>query len=159
MAAFTLVAWRHLHYLQSWPLDGATCVSSKFDHQRAPFELVPNLTTRWRQLHWLQILPPDSPTCITCQFSHQLALLTLFVNFATRWHYLHWFEIWQPGWLDESHALPHCLGLPFWHYQLVLTWYLHQLESHQLSFKNVSEWVSEWQTSGHINRTPGTCVR
>ena len=29
----------------------------------------------------------------------------------------------------------HCLGLPHWHYQLVLTWYLHQPESHHLSLQ------------------------
>ena len=32
-----------------------------------------------------------------------------------------------------SHALPHRLELPYRHYQLVLSLYLHQLESHQLS--------------------------
>ena len=41
MAPLTLVAnlatrWRHLHYLQIWPPDGATCVSCKFGHQMAP---------------------------------------------------------------------------------------------------------------------------
>ena len=30
----------------------------------------------------------------------------------------------------QSLALPHCLGLPCWHYQF-LNWYLHQPESHQ----------------------------
>ena len=35
----------------------------------------------------------------------------------------------------ESLALPHCLGLPYWHYLLVLSWYLHQPESHQLSLQ------------------------
>ena len=25
-----------------------------------------------------------------------------------------------------SLALPHCLGMPYWHYQLVLSLYLHQ---------------------------------
>ena len=93
MAAFTLVAWHHLHYLHSWPQDGATCVSSKFDHQRAPFELVPNLTTRWRQLHWLQNLTPDSPNCITCQFS-------------SSWHHLHCLLILPPDGTT-------CIGLKF----------------------------------------------
>ena len=32
-----------------------------------------------------------------------------------------------------SHALPHCLGMPYLQYLLVLHWYLHQPESHQLS--------------------------
>ena len=26
----------------------------------------------------------------------------------------------------DSLALPHCLGMPYWLYQLVLSWYLHQ---------------------------------
>ena len=48
--------------------------------------------------------------------------------------------------------MPHCLGLPYWHYQLVLTWYLHQPESHQLSFNKVPHSI----TTGPIDRTPGT---
>ena len=131
----------------------------------APLALVLNLTTRELHLNWFQIWPPDGANCTGYKFYHQIAPLallanlapvTLFVNFATRWHFLHWFEIWQPGWLDESHALPHCLGLPFWHYQLVLTWYLHQSESHQLSFKNVSNVLTQLERTGPIDRTPGT---
>ena len=33
--------------------------------------------------------------------------------------------------LDNFFA--HCLELPYWHYQLVLSWYPRQPESHQLS--------------------------
>ena len=44
-----------------------------------------------------------------------------------------------------SLALLHCLELPYWHYQLLLSWYLHQPESHQLSFNKVSDGV----TDGH----------
>ena len=44
------------------------------------------------------------------------------------------------------------IGLPYWHYQLVLSWYLHQPESHQLSFTK----VSDRRTTGPIDRTPGT---
>ena len=40
-------------------------------------------------------------------------------------------------------ALPHCLGLSYWLYQLVLSWYLHQPESHQLSFTNLVHSVSD----------------
>ena len=29
--------------------------------------------------------------------------------------------------------------LPYWHHQLVLSWYHHQAESHQQSFNNVSQ--------------------
>ena len=41
-----------------------------------------------------------------------------------------------PRWL-------HCLGLPCWHYQFVLSWYLHQPESHQLSLQNVLDGLTE----------------
>ena len=34
-------------------------------------------------------------------------------------------------------ALPHCLGLPYGHHQLVLSCYPHQPESHQLSLQIV----------------------
>ena len=30
-------------------------------------------------------------------------------------------------------ALQHCLELPYWHYQLILGWYLHQLSLHNVS--------------------------
>ena len=48
--------------------------------------------------------------------------------------------------------LPHCLGLPYCHHQLVLSCYPHQPESHQLSL-NI---VPHLDTSGPIDRTPGT---
>ena len=63
-----------------------------------------------------KIWPPDGITCITNKFAHQL------------------------------HALPDCLGLPYWHYQLVLSWYLHQPESHQLSLQNLSDVCSDNRT-------------
>ena len=149
LVPYLTTRWHHLHWLQTWPPDGTTWISYKFGHQMSPLVLVPNLTTRWlftnlttrwhhlhqfqiwspdgatcinsKHLHFFQIWPPDSSTCISFKFCHQMALL--------------WLEIWPPGWLDESHALPHCLGLPYWHYQLVLAWYLHQAESHQLSLQ------------------------
>ena len=40
--------WHNLNCLQSWPPDGATCISCKFGHQMAPLALVANLATRWR---------------------------------------------------------------------------------------------------------------
>ena len=55
-----------------------------------------------------------------------------------------------------SLALPHCLGMPHWYYQLVLSSYLHHPESHQFSLHKVTQWVSEFQTTGPIDRTPGT---
>ena len=51
-------------------------------------------------------------------------------------------------------ALPNCLGLPYWHHQLVLSCYPHQPESHQLSLHN-SLVLSELERSGPIDRTPG----
>ena len=77
-------------------------------YQMAPLASVPNLATRWLHLHLFQIWSPDGATYICSKFGHQMAPL-------------------------ESLALPHCLGLPYWHYQLVLSWYLHQPESHQLN--------------------------
>ena len=94
----------------------------------APLALVPNLATRWRHLHELKNWPQDGATCISCKFSHQL----------------------------ESLALPHCVGMPYWHYQLVLSLYLHQLESHQLS---LHKWLSELETTRPIDRTRDTWVR
>ena len=70
-----------------------------------------------------------------------MAQLALIQNLVIRWHHLHCLQSWPP--------LPHCLGLPYWHYQFVLSWYLHQPESHQLSLKKVL------LTSGPKDRTPG----
>ena len=56
--------WRHLHYLQIWPPDGATCISCKFGHQMAQLGLVQNFVIRWRHLHCLQNWPPGCVTCI-----------------------------------------------------------------------------------------------
>ena len=39
----------------------------------------------------------------------------------------------------DTRCLPGALGLPYWHYQLVLSLYLHQPESHQLSF---NKWLN-----------------
>ena len=55
--------------------------------------------------------------------------------------------------LQKHHSLtcsllwPHCPGLRYWHYQLVLTWYLHQPESHKLSFNNVT-WIPDSSMGG-----------
>ena len=43
-------------------------------------------------------------------------------------------------------VLLHYLGLPYWHYQLVLSWYPHQPESHQLCWYNLSQSVRETRT-------------
>ena len=39
--------------------------------------------------------------------------------------------------------------------KLVLSWYLHQTESHQLSLHKVSQSVTDGRTSGPKDRTPG----
>ena len=62
--------WHHLHYLQIWPPDGATCITCKVDHQMAPLALFANLATICRHSYYLQILPPDGATCISCKFYH-----------------------------------------------------------------------------------------
>ena len=136
LSARTVQDWFQWHYLNC--------------HQMAPHALVQNLVTRWHHLHqfqiwspdgatcidskhlhfFFQIWPPNSSACISFKFCHQMALL--------------WLEIWPPGWLDESHALPHCLGLPNRHYQLVLAWYLHQPESHQLSLQQPLWLTHNW---------------
>ena len=90
-----------------------------------------------------------------CKFGQQVVPLAS-ANWATKWHNLHLFKMWSSGGATcivskvghqvTSLALPHCLELPYWHYQLVSGWYLHQL-----SFKKVSHWL----TSGPKDRTPG----
>ena len=54
-----------------------------------------------------------------------MALLAVVANFPTSLSHLH------------CHI---CIGLPNLHYQLVLSLYLHQLESHQLS---LHKWLSQ----------------
>ena len=158
-----------LALVKNRPTCNAISIGSNFGHHVAIFALVTNLATRWHHLHKLQIWPPDGATCISSKFGHHMAPLTLVANLATRWRYLHWLRIWPPdgttgidskvGHQVTSHALPHCLGLPFWHYQLVLSLYLHQLESHQLSLHKVSHSLSEFETTGSIDRTRDTWVR
>ena len=128
--------WTTCTLIPIWPPDGANCISCKFAHQMALLSLVPYLTTRWHHLHWLQTCPPDSTTWISYKFGHHMSPLVLVPNLTTRLL----LQIWPPdrttcitnkfAHQTKSHTLPDCLGLPYWHYQLVLTWYLHQPESH-----------------------------
>ena len=67
--------------------------------------------------------------CISCKIVHQIAPLA-------------------PGCVTCTATLP------YWHYQLVLSWYPHQPASHQLSFKNALL-LTDGQTSGPKDRTPG----
>ena len=107
--------WRHLpfanrklvHYVMPHPL------FAQFGHQMELFALIANLATM----------------SISCKLGPQVAQLALVQNLVISWHHLHCFQSWPPVIL----ALLHCLQLPFWHYQLVLSWYPHQPESHQLS--------------------------
>ena len=78
-----ITRWGNLHWLQNCPPDGATCISSKLDHQVESLASVAKLSTRWRHLH-------------ECKFGHQLVLLALVTNLATRWRHLHWLQIWPP---------------------------------------------------------------
>ena len=46
-------------------------------------------------------------------------------------------------WKSSLTCIPHCLGFPCWHYQLVLSWYLHQPEAHQLSLQKATQSVRD----------------
>ena len=76
------------------------------------------------------LAPPDGATSNGYKFSHQMALLALVPVLTTRWRYLHWLQV--------------CLWLPYWHHQLVLSCYLHQPESHQLSLNKVELVSDTW---------------
>ena len=134
----------------------------------APRALVSYLATRlalqfYPQNSTCKILRPYGASSIGYNFGHlhSRRIWSLVANLATK------FKIWSSGGATcigsnvvhrhqvGSHALPHCLELPYWHYQLVLSWYLHQPESHQLSLHKVSHSLSDGQTSGPKDRTPG----
>ena len=69
----------------------------------------------------------DSVTWI--EFCNNMAPLA---NLATRWRHLYLIVAYLvTKWHNLHHqdASPHCLELPYWHYQLVLGWYFHQ-QSH-----------------------------
>ena len=80
------------------------------------------------------MLSSGDAICIVCKVGHQVA----------------------------SFALPHCFGLSYWHYHLVLTWYLHQPESHQLSFTNISQRRTDTRThrsdQGHLGPIKRRCT-
>ena len=99
----------------------------------APFELLPNLVIRSGHLNYFQIWSPDCAICISSKFGHQMAPLAL-----------------------VTIALSYCLWLTYCFYQFVLSWYLHQPESHQLSFKKVSYSLTDTK---HIDRTRSTWIR
>ena len=59
----------------------------------------------------------------TCKSGHKMAPLAFVANLTKWWHKLDWFKIWscatsivsKVGHQVGSHALPHCLELPYWH--------------------------------------------
>ena len=77
----------------------------------------------------MYIWSPTGTTGIGSEFGHQVTSLALLgFKFGNQ---------------VVSLALPHCRGMSYWHYQLVLGWYLHQPESHQLSLQKVSQFVRD----------------
>ena len=115
---------------------GSTCISSKFDQQVAPLALVPTsnaicIGSNFGHQVVLLAWPPDGATCISCKIGHQMALIGL--KFG---HQLCVTCIGSKvGNQVVSHTLPHCLGMLYLHDQLVLSLYIHQPESHQLSLQ------------------------
>ena len=111
----------------------------------------------------------DWDVVVFLNFRFSIFLEIRFV-FCLNMHFLNftnWFNIWSSGgitciaWFKSSlpgcvTAFPHCVGMPYWHYQLLLSWYLHQPESHQLSLHN---WLSEFETTRPIDLTRDTWAR
>ena len=129
------ITWHHLNWLQIWPLDGATCHLQEDNF--AIWSLVhcfQILATTWRYLQWLQICSTGGATCISCKFGHQVAQNALVQHLVIMWRHLHCFQSWTPG---RVTCIATLAWIAYWHYQLVLSWYLHQPESHQLSLQNL----------------------
>ena len=110
----------HLHRIQIWPnVCGSTCISSKFDDT--------SIRSKFGQ-HMMQfaLIPIQiRPELVQNLVVRRRHLHCLVPKLATRLCHLHY------------------LGMPYWHYQLVSSLYLHQPESHQLSLHKVLELVSE----------------
>ena len=80
---FSIVRDKWLHYLEIWPPDGTTNISSKFEDKVVSPTKTLNLATSW--LHrQLQILPPGGATNIGSKFD-------------PREHHKQKFRIWPPG--------------------------------------------------------------
>ena len=94
------------------------------ENQGSLLTLITNLT-RWHYLCQFIIQSPDGATCINYKIGHQVASISFCFKF---------------GHQVAPLALPHRLGLPY--QQQELSWYPQQPESHQLSFNNPSQWVS-----------------
>ena len=177
--------WRHLHWLQNWPPDGATYISCKFGHQMAllalvanlgkkgqsdlgPLELVANLATFHLQV---DILPPydassivctfwspDGATCTDCKVGYQEAPLASVENWVPKWHNLHWFTALLPK-LATSNS---CIATLPWIALLALSVSIELVSSSArvTSIKSIQGlWVTDGQTSGHKDRIRDTWVR
>ena len=91
--------------------------------------------------------PPGGASCTDCKFGHQEAPLAPVASVA------------QLA-LDTRLHHSHChIALPFWHYQLVLSWYLHKPESHQLSLQNILDGWTDIRTQRSDPRFTWGCVR
>ena len=108
------------------------CASFQHTNNRVDFKgryNVLNFTITLHHLNWLQIWSPGGATCNSCKLALISTLQSALLEF------------------------PHCLELPSWHYQLVLTWYLHQVSSSVKSQQRHS--LTHSRTSGSNYRTPG----
>ena len=103
-----------------WPQREDTCNDCKFVQRVVPLASVANLATKWHKMHWF--------------------------NLVIRWRHLHCFQSWPPG---RVTCIATLAWIAYWHYQLVLSWYLHQPESHQFSLNKVSDGRTDRQTDGH----------
>ena len=85
-----------------------------------------------------------------------MALLALLVNLVNNRRFLHYNTRRPPGGaICISFKVGHqvvSLALP-WHYQLVLSLYIHQPESHHLSLQKVKHSLSEFERHGPIDQT------
>ena len=90
---------------------------------------------------WRQALPRRTKS--ECQTKHILSKKKVKSDPTHFWKWGRVPDLITLG-IVVKRELKHCLGLPYWHFQLVLSCYIHQL-----SFNN----VSEFQTTRPIDRT------
>ena len=93
-------------------------------------EVYVNLAIGLLHLHKCWIWPPDNISCINLKLGHPKAPFVLVSNLVT----------------GESPALRRCPWLLCWHFPLVLSWYLHQPELHQLSLKKEAQSIPDTPT-------------
>ena len=78
-------------------------------------------------LHWLHVWPPVETHALVTNFVHQVARLALVASLATGWRHL------------EDYLIG------------IISWYLHQPESHHLSLQTMHRHLN----TGPIDLTPG----